>query len=329
MAEQTTGVKLSWFHPDYPPLGRDEVGTAAVNGQIVEYPALVRKHVDPAISNQIYGNISFNLFETPKIFKGKNVYGFVKIRGNHESVEVARADASRIVREVDSKFLVAIGPVGVWVPITESISAIKDLYDVKDSDQGISLRDEAIKDKEKEDQKKIQEIKEAEERLVEGGDIYDNQDSLKFYTMKRVTDMTLYETNRAQYLKLRSIQKTLIEQRILLKNLEEKHPEYSTSWVELYNQERKKSGITTFVPGETQFEEYESLSLDDLHKLLDIANKDTNTSPSQYLFSLLEKQKAETANGSVTATVSASVGDLDLDLVVANEIIPKSTSTKI
>lgn len=283
----------TWLHPDYPPLGHDNIGRAAVEGQIIEYPSVVRTQVDPPIINQKFGNISFNLFETPKSIKGKPLYGFMKLRGNHESIDSSRIDGSRIVREIDSKFIVAIAPVGVWVPITESINAIRDLYDVKDKDQAISLRDEAMIDKERADQKKIQEIKEAQEKLTSEGDIYDDQESLRFYTMKRVTDMQLYEHTRAQYLKLRSTQKTLIQQRIILKKLESNHPEYNSQWVDCYNQERSKSGITTFIPGETQFQEYESLTLDDLLKLSEIDAKDTNTSPSQYILSILAQQKKE------------------------------------
>lgn len=263
--DNSTTSPPSWFLPDYPPLkSDDDVGRAAIEGQIYKYPKVVRQQCDPVIVGQHYGNVSFMLFDTPRISDGKPVYGFMKVRGNHDSQEVAYKDACRIVREIDSKFQVRIAPVGVWVPITENDRAVKEVFDVRESDKEIHLRDEAIKEKEKQQAKIAQELKEAEEKLVKGGDIYDNPDSLDFYTMKRVTEMTLMETRKAQQEKIDMMEKKIAEQRIILKRLERDHPEYKSQWIPRYDEERKKTGISRFIPGETQFDEYEASNLDDL-----------------------------------------------------------------
>jgi len=256
----------TWFLPDYPPLNsKDDVAQAAVNGQVVQYPMIARRHVDPPITGQRYGNLSYMLFNTPKLLRdGKHLYGFVKQRGNHESEHVARTDAHRIVRNVDSKFQVRIAEVGVWVPITESDLAVKDLYDVRESDQEIHLRDEAIKEKEREHARKIKELQEAEKELKEGGDRYDNQESIEFYTMKRVVEITLTETYKASLLKLKEYEKKLAEQRIILKTLESNHKTYKDDWISTYNEGRAKSGLSKFIPGETQFADYESVTLEEL-----------------------------------------------------------------
>lgn len=264
MAEQTQ-KELSWFSPDYPPLNNsDDVGKAAVNGQVFAYPQVVRKMVDPPIAGQRFGNISFMLFDVPRMFNDKPVYGYVKIRGNHESDRIAREDAYRLVRDVDSKFQIRIAEVGSWVPITETDTVVKELYDVRENDKEIHLRDQAVKQKEKEASKIATELKEAEKKLQEEGDIYDNPESLRFYAMKRVTEMTLMETFKAQRSKMEIMEKKIAEQRIILKRLENLHPEYKVDWIEEYNQERKKTGISAFIPGETQFEEYENSHLEDL-----------------------------------------------------------------
>jgi len=255
----------TWFSPDYPPLkSSDDVGKAAMNEQVVAYPQVVRKMADPPISGQKYGNLSFMLFDTPRMFNNKPIYGYVKIRGNHESDRVAREDAYRIVRDVDSKYQVRIAEVGVWVPITEIDAVVKDLYDVRENDKEIHLRDQAIKEKEREAARIANELKEAEKKLENEGDIYDNPDSLRFYAMKRVTEMTLMETFKAQRAKMELMDKKIAEQRIILKRLENLHPEYKVDWFDEYNNERKKSGIAAFIPGEKQFDEYEAANLEDL-----------------------------------------------------------------
>jgi hypothetical protein len=117
--QKPENVTPSWFHPDYPTLkSSDDVGKASVEGQIVEYPQVVRNMVDPSISGQNFGNLSFMLFSEPRMFRGKPIYGYVKIRGNHQDEKSARFDAFRIVREVDSKFQIRIAKVGTWFHIT-------------------------------------------------------------------------------------------------------------------------------------------------------------------------------------------------------------------
>lgn len=255
----------TWFMPDYPPLkSSDDVGKAAINEQVFTFPQVVRKNADPPISSQHYGNVSFMLFKQPRIYRDKPIYGYMKLRGNHESEVTARHDAYRLVREVDSKFQVRIAPVGAWVPITESDVVVKELYDVRESDQEIHLRDEAVKEKEEYAKKIATEIRDAEERLKNGPDIYDDCESLDFYAMKRVTEMRLTEAYHASLRKIEELENKVGEQRIILKTLEKNHPNYKGEWVDVYNRERSKTSLPQFIPGETQFNEYDNITLEDL-----------------------------------------------------------------
>lgn len=264
MTEKSEPQAPSWFHPHYPSLKLDDVGQAAVNGQTTQYPMVVRDMRDPSIHGQNFGNLSFMLFDTPKTINSKPVYGFIKLRGNFDTQQTAYKDGCRIVREVDSKYMIRTAPVGVWVPITEADECVNEKYDVREDDKQILLRDEAVKEKEKEHAKIAKELREAEDRLKNGGDIYDDCESIKFYTMKRVTEMTLMETRKAQLQKIDEMEKKIAEQRIILKRLEAKYPNYSDEWVDTYNEERKKTGITTFIPGERQFDEYNKANLEEL-----------------------------------------------------------------
>lgn len=270
-----------WSHPDYPTLKTGLIGKAACEGQVVEYPQVVRQDIDTPIIGQKYGNISFNFFEKPLMFQGKPIYGFFKLRGNHESAEVSRTDSYRIVRDLDSKFQVRIAPVGCWVPLTESDAVVKELYDVRESDKEIHLRDEATKKKEADSRRIQKEITEAQEQLEKGGDIYDDEENIRFYTMKRVTEMRLDESYQIQLIKLEELKKKRDEQRIIVKKLEKMYPSYSDEWLNVYNDERKKTSLPKFIPGETQFVDYNRVTLDELLEkyphLKDKQNQESNS----------------------------------------------------
>lgn len=254
----------TWFNEKYPPLGDDDIGQAALEGQVVTYPKVVRTNVDPPIVGQNMGSLSFMLFKTPRMFRDKPIYGYVKLRGNHNDEKTARFDAYRIVRQVDSKFQVRLAPVGVWVPITEDNSCIKDLYDVRENDEEKHIRDEAVKEKELEAKRIAKEIKEAEEALKNGSDIYDNPESLDFYTMKRVTEMRLFEAHQIALRKLQELESSMNETHMILRMLEVQNPGYPNEWIDVYNKERSKTSLPAFIPSEKQFERYDETTLDGL-----------------------------------------------------------------
>jgi len=262
--------RTEWLVPDYPPLDyKNAVGEAAVKGQIYHYPKVVRTHIDEPISNQSIGAFSLNLFSEPRTLRnGKVVYGFMKLRGNWGSKDQAVFQSSKIIREVDSKFQIRMAPVGAWVPITDEEAFIKDLIDVKTSEEEtIQLRDAAAKEKQAEARRIQREIREREEE-AQGPDIYDEPESLRYYSMKRVTDMTLVENQKRLKMQLENIEEKLVEIRVDLKTLELDHPEYKEEWVDCYNAERRKGGINDFIPREDQFDEYESQSLEELKEQL-------------------------------------------------------------
>jgi len=249
-----------WLHPDYPPLKyNDAVGKAAVEGQIFqEYPHVVRSMEDPAVDCQKYGMLSFMLFKEPRMFaSGKRVYGYVKLRGNYGSKEACFVEASKIVREVDSKFQISFAPVGYWVPITDEDAFVKEKVDVRTSDDETHLRDAAVKEKEAEERRKVKEIKERQKELEEDGDIYDHPESLKYYSMKMVTEIRLMETREAYQKNLDSIQDNLTKTQKELYKLKIANPHYVEQWIDCYNEERHKAGLPNYVPSDEQMKEHD------------------------------------------------------------------------
>jgi len=246
-----------WLVPGYPPL-TGTVGEAAVQGQVVRYPQVVRTRVDPIILGQTTGLVSFMLFKEPrKLSTGKPVYGYVKLRGNFPDADAAVDGSHKLVREVDSKFPVRIAPVGHWLPITEEDGFCRERIDVRTSEEERHIQDLAMREKMKETERIKQELKDREEE-VKAGDIYDDPTSLTFYAMRRVTEMKLCEEEERLKRQMKSL--TVTHTKVLkeLKRLERDHSEYTSQWVDRYNEERRKSGIPDYVPSEAQMRVYEN-----------------------------------------------------------------------
>ena len=256
--------------PYAPPLSSEQI-RAAAKDKIVTYPEITRTDADPPISNQGYTNISFLLFKEPRKLKtGKPVYGFFKNRGNWATPDLARSEAAKIIREVDSKFQIRIGPVGRWLPIADEDRLCEDLLDVKTEDQDIQLRDQAVKEKEAEQRRIMREIKEREEECKKT-DIYDDPTSLTYYSMRRVTEMKLTEELDNMRRKIENTLKIRNKVWKELRALEYDHKDYVNEWLERYNEERRKGGIPDFKPSERQFDDYEKTTL---HNIVDESKED-------------------------------------------------------
>ncbi len=255
-----------WLVPNYPSLkGDDAVGQAAVNGQIVAYPNVVRTMVDSPISGQKISGMSFMLFNEPrKLRNGKYVYGYIKNRGNWADENQAKFEASKIIREVDSKYQIRLAPTGAWVPITDEDAFTKETLDVRMKEDEIHIRDQAVKEKESEQRRMAREIREREEELRNEGDIYDDTTSLTYYSMRRVTELRLRETIDHQLRQIESIRKTLRKVQKELKRLEIDNGDYKNEWLNCYNVERRKTGIPDYVPSEEQLREYEDACFETL-----------------------------------------------------------------
>lgn len=228
----------------------------------ISFPTVVKSMVDAPITNQGLSLMSFMFLPEPKkLPNGKTVYGYVKNRGNYagsiDDTTLAEQKAATIVKEQDSKFKIRIAPTGYWVPITDDDGAAQSALDVRMNEQEIHLRDEAVRAKQASERQAMRELKEREQE-VKSKDIYDNPESLEFYTMKRVVDYTLYDHIVAQEEKLREVREKLEMNRNICANLEKTHPEYRSQWIDRYNTERAGVGIPAYVLSEKTADAYNS-----------------------------------------------------------------------
>lgn len=243
----------------------DEETTHAVRDLVRTYPVTVKREIDPPVPNQGLAIVTFEYFDVPKQTKcGKPLYGFGKVRmcvpGSDLDYAFAQKKAEEIVREIDSKHKNYIAPVGHWFPLTTDDGASREAVDVRMTDEEVQFRDQAAKEKLQKDRQIARELQERSEELrhetEEGKDIHSRPESLEWYTMHRVTEFTLYDMIKVQENKVKELRDKLTETRQKLLNAQTLHPEYVDMWVDRYNAERKKSGISAYIPNEYNLADY-------------------------------------------------------------------------
>lgn len=242
-----------------------EQTAAAVEELVCKYPPrVVNTDRDERIPGQATVLVSTNLFSEPqKTSRGHNIYGFIKIRGVvssdfQENPDPAITAATKIIKYQDSKFPIKFAPVGCWVPITTDPSDCREKIDVRMNDEELHLRDQAVREKNEKDKQVKRELREREEELKkDSDDIYSNTESLDYYTMRRVTELTLYNKVLEIRNNLESMTDVLNKARKECAALEQKFPEYSNEWLDRYNEKRAETGIGKYIPNSYNVQEYE------------------------------------------------------------------------
>lgn len=283
--------------PNHAPLSKEET-EAAANELLIDYPCVIRSNVDPAIPHhpeQRVANVSFLLFKEPKQTKyGKPVYGMFNVRGVWPTVEEARKDGTRIIRDVDSRNRVIHTRVGTWGMITDDSAAIADITDVHEEDDVVRLRDETAKESQAERRREIKERKEKQEQLhyemqqeakekeykrkkelasrtadlqnelAEGKDIYSDKEKLDYYIMKMEVSRTLKEKIASLRKEIESFTGTQKQVWRLLKEIEQRNPTHRDQWLDRFNEKRAEVGLPQFIPSSTFYDDMDSVTLEQL-----------------------------------------------------------------
>lgn len=251
-------VQSEWLVPGYPTLTGD-VGQAAVNGQVVYYPMVVRSQIDEAIETQTRGLVSFMLLKEHRQTKeGKRIVGFFKLRGNWADEHQATSRAQKIVREQDSKYKVRVAHVGHWIPLVDDDAmALKNInVKVDESAEEAEAKRKAMEDEEEKRKRIMRELEERKQEVENAKDYNDDKESLDYYTMKRVVWMRLQESIELERRKLKNLEEKFSEICGTLSKLDSEHPSHSENWIDNYNVPRKKAGIPDYIPSQMEVEEY-------------------------------------------------------------------------
>lgn len=261
----TSEKKESWIVPGYPELKfNDNIGQAAIEGQIYTYPKVARQKQDDYVPGQSYGLVSFMLFDEPKkLSNGEFFSGFMKLRGNYGDDSSAKHKASKIILENDSRHKIQIAPVGNWLPITNNEILAGEIVNIN-TDEKQPLLDKTHTYEYQENQKiskekKYQrEVEERRQQLLDDGDIYDDPKSVKYYSMKRVTGVRLLETRDKLLSQIEEVNKNISKIFKETKDIEKEFEDYPDMWIDVYNEERRKGGIPDYVPEKKFMDEYEN-----------------------------------------------------------------------
>ena len=257
-SKRAAEIQSTWLVPDYPVLA-GEVGQAAVNGQIVYYPKVVRSQNDEAIENQGRGLVSFKLLKEPRQTKeGKRIVGFFKLRGNWSDDNQALARASKIVREQDSKYPVRVAHVGTWIPLVDDDAMARKNVNVnlEETEEEEAARRKAAEEEEAKRKRIQREMEERKEEITNAKDYNDDTESLDYYTMKMVVWMRLQESIALEKKKLQGLEEKFDGICKTLSELDSKHPTYTESWVDNYNIPRRQAGIPDYIFSQMEAEEY-------------------------------------------------------------------------
>jgi hypothetical protein len=247
--------------------------TKIAAGEKIRYPDRVESNVDTPIENQVWANVSVNLYEKPIVFPplGQDavVFGFYKVRGVWPSDSIARSEAEKILKYQDSHHPIYPVPVGKWIPITNSKNAVKEKHEVdvgdRDKDEMYKAAKRAIsREKAQDDRQKVREIQDRVQQLEDEEDIYADRESLKYYTLKRNTERELTDNIRHFRSKMKEIEDKRETVWRELRELEVGHPEYDGEWLDVYNEAREEVGLTRYIPPTDQFDEYAAVTLEGL-----------------------------------------------------------------
>lgn len=246
-----------WLDKRYPKL-KGDVAEAAIEGQSITYPQVVRTACDPPVTGQRLGLISFMIPDKPMKDEtnGHTIYSFVKLRGNYADETQASFESEKLIKSVDSRFRIVTVPVGQWLPITDNPRMFSKMMEVKMEGQEVALRDRAAREKAEEEARIIRELKESQDRLRSGGDVYDDPTSLDYYVTKRCTFGRLAEERDILRQKIDDVLSKLERVTAELRDLEEAKPEHRDNWMNRYNIERAKAGIPPISPLHQYEKEY-------------------------------------------------------------------------
>lgn len=231
------------------------VGRAAVNGQIFEYPKVVRTMKDPLISDQRFTGVSYQIFEHPLISKKGDqevkVLGMFKVRGAYPTKDEALRHGAKIVRETDSTFHIGIAEVGGWNPIVENVGeASLEVLNAGANSEQLEKERERMANK-KERMEKYQRDKEAREyeakkREYASKEIAPNLDPnhIDFFVTQVTVWLKLHREMTEMAARLKDVKNKLKERHEILEWFRRQRPEFfeGDTWLARINEERKAVG---------------------------------------------------------------------------------------
>jgi hypothetical protein len=252
MDQQSSTIKKNQGAPqcilDIPPLTRlpttmTEEQLDAAAKSLIHFPRERKRNQDILLKNQDYFIFTFIPSKGAKP-DSDGCYGAANFRGTFRSVEDAENHAVTLVRDVDSYYDYDIGYTGQFFPLLDPSATQYHEQDDKevslDPNHADSITKEYINKRKEEDKKEIKSMEKRRKDLIEDTkQTVIDKTTLEYYTEVQVK-LASIKAKRDEYLKcIEDCKVAATKASVELDELDEKYPEYRTTYIEQYKKALK------------------------------------------------------------------------------------------
>lgn len=208
----------------------------------LEFPRTRKVRVDPEIANQKYALISFipSKNATPD---SDGCFGVSKIRGVFPNLDEADEWASNLIRNYDSYAEIDFVPVGKEFPVmADNTVYVRESREVDVRKILDKTTKEYLDRKRDQEKQQIEEIKQKQKELQELP-LEEDKDSIDYYIKLRVKRATSLLRKDEALAVVNQCKHVIEHSGVELSDVEEKHPEYASTYLEQYEKALVESGI--------------------------------------------------------------------------------------
>jgi hypothetical protein len=225
--------------PNRSPLNEQELQNATstlVNKQFtgLEFPKKTKFRVDPHITGQMLGLISF-IPSKGAVPDKQGCFGVLKLRGNFPTIHEADKWAENIIRNYDSYSDIDYVYVGRDFPIMVDTSSY--CSTTREIDIRKKIEDtvkESIRQKKEEEKREMDEIQERQKRLLSKEEENNSYDDLDFYVQLRVKKANALMMIEECEKRMKECNEVIDKTKTQIADMDANHPDYKDQYLEKY-----------------------------------------------------------------------------------------------
>lgn len=209
----------------------------------LQFPRTRKLRTDPDLPNQKIALISFipSSGATPD---SDGCFGVAKVRGCFSNVEEADEWSQNLIRNYDSYSAIDFVYVGKDFPVmTDNTAYVTETREVDIRKVIDKTTKEYVERKRQEEKKEIEDIQERQKKLSEAPKEVENKDDIEYYIQLRVKKASALMRQEEAAKVMGQCKKVNEKTNVLLSEIEEKHPEFASQYLEKYESALKESGI--------------------------------------------------------------------------------------
>ena len=234
------------LNPKVPPLNYEQTQNAVKDLFEATPPYLPteRAYKDPQYSNQNFCLVSFLPAKGAQPDKD-GFFGFLKVRGVFPTTEDASKRAEWIIQNHDSYHRIYTAHIGAPFPMcADGHRHSKDDFEVEVKHATEKTFKEAMREKDENDRKEREDIKDREAKLLEETDEDFKMDPIDQYTQTQVKRAQLIWTYKETAGKLPALRNSIRKACKELEELDKEYPDFYNQHYERYMESRRKVGLT-------------------------------------------------------------------------------------